>query len=323
MDAAGPTPILHHYDFSHYAEKVRLVLGLKGLAWQSVIIPAWAPKPDYTPLTAGYRRTPALQCGADVYCDTHLIVDVLDALAPRPSLYPGPDPARGRALVAALTHWAETALCRPLALYITGLHQAQFPDAFHADRARLHGKPPPSRAQVEAAARTYLPQVLPQLARLDALLGTGDYVFGAAPCLADFALYAAPWFLVTIGGEAALPVELRRTRAWMARIAAIGHGPSTTLSAAAALATAHAAAPSLCASAAPDPYTDLAPGEVVEVRPLDADAPARGRLVAADATRIVLACEDPRSGTVHVHFPRLGYRLRRAPDTRAGGRARR
>ena len=312
MDAPGPTPILHHYDFSHYAEKVRLVLGLKGLAWQSVTIPAWAPKPDYTPLTAGYRRTPALQCGADVYCDTHLIVEVLEALAPEPSLYPGPDPARGRALVAALAHWAETALCRPRAVH-HGLHQARFPDAFHADRARLHGKPPPTRAQVEAAARTYLPQVLPQLAHLDALLAAGDYVFGAQPSLADFALYAAPWFLVTIGGEAALPAELRRTRAWMTRVAAIGHGRFTPLTAAAALATAHAATPAVLAAATPDPYTDLAPGDAVEVRPLDADAPARGRLVVADAARIVLACEDPRSGTVHVHFPRLGYRLRRAP----------
>ncbi|NQV20471.1 MAG: glutathione S-transferase N-terminal domain-containing protein, partial [Rhodospirillales bacterium] len=43
--------ILHHYDFSNFSEKVRLVLGLKGLSWQSVQIPATAPKPDYTPLT--------------------------------------------------------------------------------------------------------------------------------------------------------------------------------------------------------------------------------------------------------------------------------
>ena len=31
--------ILHHYDFSSYSEKVRLVLGLKGLTWRSVGIP--------------------------------------------------------------------------------------------------------------------------------------------------------------------------------------------------------------------------------------------------------------------------------------------
>src|SRR6266852_2929932 len=53
--------ILHHYDFSSYSEKVRLVLGLKGLSWRSVDIPPVLPKPDYVPLTGGYRRAPALQ----------------------------------------------------------------------------------------------------------------------------------------------------------------------------------------------------------------------------------------------------------------------
>ena len=53
--------ILHHYDFSSYSEKVRLVLGLKGLTWRSVEISPVLPKPDYMPLTGGYRRAPALQ----------------------------------------------------------------------------------------------------------------------------------------------------------------------------------------------------------------------------------------------------------------------
>jgi len=35
--------ILHHYDFSNYSEKVRLVLGLKGLFWRSVAIPPVLP----------------------------------------------------------------------------------------------------------------------------------------------------------------------------------------------------------------------------------------------------------------------------------------
>ena len=43
--------ILHHYETSPYAEKVRLGLGLKGLAWASVEIPVIMPKPDLTALT--------------------------------------------------------------------------------------------------------------------------------------------------------------------------------------------------------------------------------------------------------------------------------
>ena len=53
---------------------MRLLFGLKGLAWRSVIQPTIMPKPDLTPLTGGYRRIPVLQIGADVYCDTQVIL---------------------------------------------------------------------------------------------------------------------------------------------------------------------------------------------------------------------------------------------------------
>ena len=82
--------ILHHYPTSPFAEKIRLIFGFKKLAWQSVIIPRIMPKPDLTALTGGYRRTPVLQIGADIYCDTALIADVLEKIAPAPSLYPSP-----------------------------------------------------------------------------------------------------------------------------------------------------------------------------------------------------------------------------------------
>ena len=41
--------ILHHYDPSPYAEKVRAVLGFKNLEWQSVQIPRMMPKPELMP----------------------------------------------------------------------------------------------------------------------------------------------------------------------------------------------------------------------------------------------------------------------------------
>ena len=81
--------ILHHYETSPYSEKVRLGLGLKGLAWRSVEIPAIMPKPDLTALTGGYRKTPVLQIGADIYCDSQLIMRELERLHPaRPFIRP-------------------------------------------------------------------------------------------------------------------------------------------------------------------------------------------------------------------------------------------
>ena len=66
--------ILHHYDTSPFSEKVRLLFGLRDLAWKSVIQPTIMPKPELTPLTGGYRRIPVLQIGADVYCDSQVIL---------------------------------------------------------------------------------------------------------------------------------------------------------------------------------------------------------------------------------------------------------
>lgn len=52
--------ILHHYALSPFSEKIRLALGYKALAWQSVEVPIWPPRPDLVPLSAGYRRAPVL-----------------------------------------------------------------------------------------------------------------------------------------------------------------------------------------------------------------------------------------------------------------------
>jgi glutathione S-transferase len=250
-----------------------------------------------------------------VYCDTRLIVAVLERLAPAPTLYPGPCPARTRARCDALVAWAEGPLFRPLALYVTGLNADRFEEAFHADRARLHGKPVPTTAQVHASAAAYQAQVEAQLGWIEDLLAGGDpFLFGAAPSLADFALYEAPWFLELIGGPSAALDRQPRTRAWMQRVAAIGHGRPQPMTAMTALARARAAAPAPVVPAAYEAPEGVAVGERVTVVPFDQHAPATGRLAAIDGDAVTLHVDDSRTGEVAVHFPRLGYRVRRARD---------
>ena len=72
-------PILHHFEASPFSEKIRVIFGFKRIAWLSVLIPRILPKPDLMPLTGGYRRTPVMQIGADVFCDTQIIVRELEA----------------------------------------------------------------------------------------------------------------------------------------------------------------------------------------------------------------------------------------------------
>src|SRR5271167_1113817 len=98
--------ILHHYPGSPFAEKIRLILGFKGLHWSSVIIPNIMPKPDVVALTGGYRKTPILQLGADIYCDTALIAEVVDSLAVEPPLYPPGAASASR----TLAQWADSTL---------------------------------------------------------------------------------------------------------------------------------------------------------------------------------------------------------------------
>ena len=46
--------ILHHYTLSPFSEKVRVTLGLKGLAWRSVDIAPVPPRPLLAPLILEY-----------------------------------------------------------------------------------------------------------------------------------------------------------------------------------------------------------------------------------------------------------------------------
>ena len=45
--------ILHQYDISPFSQKAQKMMGLKGLAWQSIEMPLIAPKPDVEALTGG------------------------------------------------------------------------------------------------------------------------------------------------------------------------------------------------------------------------------------------------------------------------------
>jgi hypothetical protein len=126
-----PDLILHHYWESPYAEKIRRIFGFKGLAWKSAIIPMVAPKPDLTALTGGYRKTPVLQIGADIYCDTELIARVLERLYPEPTLHP----EGTRALDHILMNWGQELFL--LAIYVIGSSGDVFPEGFLEDRSNM------------------------------------------------------------------------------------------------------------------------------------------------------------------------------------------
>lgn len=298
-------PILHHYDISPFSEKVRLMFGLKGIKWASVIIPHIMPKPDYLALTGGYRRTPSLQIGADVYCDTRLIASVLEDLHPSPSLFA----SGGEGLNRAVESWAEAILFWPAARAVIGQNAAHMMPEFHADRAAMRGMPAPTPDRVKAAGAEAAAQLPPQIDWVASMLADGrPFLLGEHAGLADFAVYHCLWFLDILPGKLGPGlIKAGPVRDWMARVAAIGHATRDDIDADDAIAAAHASTP-----IDPGLSTDPAwtPGKPVKVEPEERTSPAvEGTLLAATATRVSIRRTDERAGTVHVHFPRLGYRV--------------
>jgi glutathione S-transferase len=305
--------ILHHYPTSPFAEKIRLILGHKQLAWKSVFIPMIMPKPDLTALTGGYRKTPVLQIGADIYCDTALICDVLEHRVPTPTLYP--EAVKGAARIVA--QWADGALFTAAMAYNfqpAGVAQvfagapAEGVQAFVADRAAMRaGAPRMSSSDAAATYKSYL-------RRVANMLHGQDFLFGAQPCVADFAVYHPLWF--TLERTPALADIFEATpevKTWMARMKTIGHGTAEKFSAAQALDVASNATPAaLHDDVFQDEHGIPLGSKVVIAAENFGPEPTEGELIAATRTRYTLRRTDERAGTVHVHFPRVGFTLKKA-----------
>ena len=303
--------ILHHYPRSPFAEKVRLILAYKKLEWKSVVIPMVMPKPDVVALSGGYRKTPILQIGADIYCDTALICDVLEHLRPAPTLYP----AHNKGVARVIAQWADNSLFWAAMGHnfsrkgAAQLFVADPPDtgkAFAEDRAKMSvAVPRIGPADAAAAYKSYL-------RRLANMLEEQPYLLGQQPCVADFAAYHPLWFTrhrtsVMAGILDATPGVL----AWMDRLAAIGVTSAGELHAEEAIAIAARSTPvSLHDAVFQDEHGIALGSQVTIAGDSFGPEPSTGELVAATRMHYTLRRVDERAGTVHVHFPRIGYVLR-------------
>lgn len=314
-----PELILHHYATSPFSEKVRLVLGHKRLAWRSVVVPMIMPKLDVLALTGGYRRTPFLQIGADVYCDSALMCRVLDTLQPEPPLYPHTAPG----LAEIVAQWADQSLFWSAVPYtmrsgggpfVMAKAEPQHDDgtplpermkAFGADRAAMMGA-----AKVAGPADLKV-QMLAYLDRLERMLADGrPFVLGALASIADFSIAQAVWFMRMAPPVAELLAPFPKVLAWYEGMAAIGHGTPSPMASADAIAVAAAAKEH--APLAFDASQGFALGDEVTVTPTDyAHDAVAGRLVGLGRDSVTVERSDPRAGTLHVHFPRVGFQVRK------------
>jgi glutathione S-transferase len=293
--------ILHHYPLSPYAEKVRVALGVKKLTWRSVIIPVIMPKPDLMPLTGGYRKTPVMQIGADVYCDTQLILRELERRFPEPSLHPG----GSGGLADDIAWWAERNLFGIAVGVAFAKMDGALPPGFAEDRAKFSGREV-NVERLRAAEPRLLADYRAQLQWLEEALARRPFLLGDAPSAADCGLYHMVWFVRRPRPELFAPFP--NISAWADRIKAIGHGTPTETHSKEPLAIAKAAAP-----AALKPVSDPngpALGARVTVAADDSGRdPVAGELVSLSADEIVIRRADPAVGDINQHFPRIGFIL--------------
>ncbi|NOJ39102.1 glutathione S-transferase family protein [Bradyrhizobium australiense] len=302
--------ILHHYDFSNYSEKVRVAMGFKSLRWKSVVVPPVMPKPDLMPLTGGYRRAPVLQVGADVYCDTRMILRELDRRHPAPTLFP----AGCEGLANAVSAWAEGPLFRSIMLYAWGTNHDLMPPQLFEDRARMRGLPVPSVAAAERAAARNAPLVRAQLPLVEDMLADGrTWICGDRFTVADLSVFHALWFLTDRSDRLAHELQrLSAVRSWMERVEQLGHGEREEIAPDEALEIARKVAPAPPSRNGVRHPEDPEYGSLVEVRAVDyAKHAIVGRVEFLDVDEVAIGIRNDRVGDIVVHFPRVGFELRK------------
>jgi glutathione S-transferase len=301
---------LHHYPASLFSEKIRLLLGWLGASWRSVETSSIMPRPLLMPLTGGYRKTPNLQIGANVYSDSSAIARGLARHFDNQQLYSGGFNAE------RVAEWADTQLFRvvvalnfrpeSLAAMMGQLSQEEA-NAFMADRAQLSAGAAIttfSGAAAEAYFRHYLD-------RLETSL-TDAFLFGNEPNVADFSLYHCVWFIDVNPANSKLLGGRPKVRAWLDRMLAFGHGDVSVATGEDALAHARANEPV-------DPGLGTAlpagfrRGDAVTVAAVDYGRnPIAGSLVAWTSDEIVIERSADEAGRLYNHFPSAGFEVVKA-----------
>ena len=302
-------PIFHHYPQSPIAEKIRITFGIMGMEWQSVQIPRIPPKPLLMPLTGGYRRTPVLQLGADIFCDSQAIAWQLGLQNRNAPAYQ----LSNKSLELILGSFGEAILFSLSVRVVLTTSMGKAPEEFIKDRGSLYFEP----GWTVEEMKNSLPSILLQLqAAFDLinhhLLENGPFINGDIPSYSDAVVQHCVWFLCGRwegGIDFIKPFDAvcKQREA----IASLGHGLSHDISAEQALETATKNIPNAPMGINCKFTGGLRRGQRVKIRPngRTSDPDVIGALRYLDETVIIIDYEHEETGQVAIHFPVLGYQI--------------
>ncbi len=302
--------LLHQYDISPFSEKVRVALGIKGLSWHAVEQPVIMPKPELTALTGGYRKIPVMQIGADVYCDTQIILAELEKRYPQRSLFVGGDQALGWGMGL----WTDRPLFLAAVAVIFGTADGFADEAFKQDREKLMGRPF-NTDEMKAGAPMMKEQLRAQIDWLETQLSDGRaFLMGDLAGIADVNAYYNLAFIRWIAPEGAAIIDrFTQVPSWEKRIQEIGHGERSEMSREETLNIALNATSVTKRATDPHEPNGLKAGDNIIVMADDYGRdPIAGELVSSSAQHVALKRNDPRVGDVTVHFPRAGFLVMKA-----------
>tara|TARA_B110000879_G_scaffold173658_1_gene225907 strand:- start:295 stop:1116 length:822 start_codon:yes stop_codon:yes gene_type:complete len=268
------------------------------------------PRPDTIPLTGGYRKTPVMQIGADVYCDTSIICRVIDEIYPENTIYP----EEHLAMINTVAHWTDTFLFKvcvaiafqPKAAATNPLFQDESAmSAFMADRADFSK----GSSELGMPFETAEPHFIGHLNQLDQqLFAGGPFLFGDKPSIADFSTFHNVWFIYTREALRDYFAPFEHLVAWYERMVSFGHGNAEMILGKEALDQASASEPEEMMDAA---FLDnFQAGQSVSVMPIDYGfQPVIGELLVAGMDEVAVARNNDQVGRIVVHFPRTGFRV--------------
>jgi len=305
-------PILHHYDASPFSRKAQKMLGIKKLAWVSIEMPMTAPKPDIERLTGGYRGTPVLQLGADIFVDNLAIAEALDGLYQDAPLLMG---KQSRFIDAAIGHWAD-ALFDPVLRAAVGKYSSSWDDHFLADRKAVF--PHLDFDQLAEELPLYANRIAMLASELNDHLAShgpfinGPFIHGSDVSLADVHCWGILWFVLaglpeTSGALAAMA----KLQSWYSALDDIGFGDRVEKSYDYAwqMLEENQDAPPCLDLTSVESFADWV-GKPVAVKAEGADrGTVLGRLEAISERLILLAVTQDNGSEARVHLPRAGYSL--------------
>jgi len=296
--------ILHQYVNSPFSEKIRKIFAHKKVSWRAVEQPVIMPKPKLIPLTGGYRRIPVLQIGADIYCDTGIIIRKIDELFPEPTLYPdGLESAAHQMNIFAdrRLFWSTT----PVIFAKLG---ASVPKEFIEDRSKMMQGADFGQLTMQAPdARN---QLRAYLDMMDRQLEKTTYMLGESFSLADAALFHPVWFLQAEPSSFAIAQKFSNLMRWFKRIDAMGHGDMKGMDPDEALKIARESTPATREHEEPGDLNGFEVGAKVAVMPDDYGFdPVVGNVVSTSTYEVAIEREEASLGKIVNHFPKIGFRI--------------